>query len=68
MPAIKGGSFDRATHKSKIEDMIDRAAAAPGPGEVQPSSLPLDSRFHTGIASPFSIMLLRTFALFVSVT
>lgn len=50
MPAIKGGSFDRATHKSEIEDMIDRAAAAPGPGEVQPSSLPLDSRFHTGIA------------------
>jgi len=34
MPAIKGGCIDRAHHKSEIEEMIDRAAAAPGPGEV----------------------------------
>ena len=36
MPAIKGGSFGRAFHKSEIEGMIERAAGAPGPGEVIP--------------------------------
>jgi hypothetical protein len=35
MPPIKGGSFDRAFHKSEIEEMIDRAAGAPGPGEYR---------------------------------
>ena len=34
MPPIKGGSFNRAFHKSEIEGMIERAAAVPGPGEV----------------------------------
>jgi len=35
MPAIKGGSFGRAFHKSEIEGMIERAAGAPGPGEYR---------------------------------
>jgi len=34
MPPIKGGSFNRAFHKSEIEGMMERAAAVPGPGEV----------------------------------
>lgn len=36
MPPIKGGSFSRAFHKSEIEGMMERAAGAPGPGEVTP--------------------------------
>jgi hypothetical protein len=36
MPLIKGGTFDRAFHKSEIETMMERAAGAPGPGEVSP--------------------------------
>jgi hypothetical protein len=39
MPPIKGGSFDRAFHKSEIEGMMERAAAVPGPGEVYAISL-----------------------------
>jgi hypothetical protein len=36
MPSAKGGCIDRAYHKSEIEEMMERAAAGPGPGEVLP--------------------------------
>jgi hypothetical protein len=36
MSSAKGGCIDRAYRKSEIEEMMERAAAGPGPGEVLP--------------------------------